>query len=65
MILTWSYNHNFKRNGEYEDGYFKSVKNKSEILWVTVLVDQKLPLKIKKKHYCNTSKKGKFITRDK
>ena len=46
MILTWSYNHNFHKNGKYEDGYFKSVKNKNKILWVTVLVDQKLPNKI-------------------
>ena len=61
MIITWSYNHNFKRNGEYEDGYFKSVKNKNKILWVTILVDQKLPIKIKKNTIIIHPKKGNLL----
>lgn len=49
IIVTWGWNKDFSKNGNYSDKYFnKNSKSQKKTLWFVIILDNKVPFKIPK-----------------
>ena len=48
LIVSWSSDNDFKKNGEYFDRYFQTSSNKKGVLWFLIHVGNQRPFKVKK-----------------